>query len=94
MLSNMDSRNRSIISLSILGTSISMLRECMGKIIGERPDTEFERRIKKILIAADGVLDVCNLVIHTYGENTSVGSVDIEVDESTPAAEIHESIDI
>ena len=77
-----------LISLSILGTSISMLRECTGKIIGERPDRDFERRIKKVLIAEDGVLDVCNLVIHTYGENTNVGSVDIEVDESTPAAEI------
>ena len=34
-----------IISISILGTSIGMLRESMGKIIGNRPEHDFERRI-------------------------------------------------
>lgn len=77
-----------IISISILGTSIGMLRESMGKIIGNRPEHDFERRIKQVLIEEEGVLNVCNLVIHTYGENTQVGSVDIEVDESTPASQI------
>ncbi|MBQ9061178.1 MAG: cation transporter [Firmicutes bacterium] len=77
-----------IISLSILATSLGMLRECMNKIIGTRPEPDFERTIKRALIDEEGVLGVSNLVIHTYGENTHVGSVDIEVDESTPAAGI------
>lgn len=76
-----------LISLLIVWTGIGMFRECMDKIIGSRPDPEMEQEIKKVLAAEEGVMNVCNLVIHSYGENKNIGSVDIEVNEDMRAAE-------
>ena len=76
-----------LISLLILGTGLNMLWECAHKIIGTRPDPAFEKKIKQTLIMEEGVLNVCNLIVHSYGEHKKVGSVDIEVDENMTAAE-------
>jgi len=77
-----------IISVLIFFTGIGMLRECTNKIIGTRPDPEFKRKITKMLVMESGVLNVSNLVIHSYGENINFGSVDIEVDENMTAGEV------
>ena len=44
--------------------------------------------VKRTLIEENGVLNVTNLVIHSYGENTNVGSVDIEVEGDMRADEV------
>ena len=46
------------------------------------------RSIRKLIASQRGVRNVFNLVIHNYGENVWIGSVDIEVDGDMPAAEI------
>ena len=76
-----------IISVMICTAGIKMARNCTNKLIGQRPDPEFKKKIMQTLVSEDGVLHVCNLVIHTYGEGAHVGSVDIEVSEDMTAAE-------
>ncbi len=77
-----------LISLLILYTGVGMLRECLDEIVGSRPDSEFEKTIKRALIMEPGVLNVTNLVIHSYGENVQIGSVDIEVEGDMKAADV------
>ena len=79
-----------VISLLIILTGIKMLRECMNKILGTRVDPEFKKQITNMIIAEKEVLNVANLVIHNYGENVYVGSVDIEVDPRMRAIKITE----
>ena len=77
-----------LLALHLIHTSIGMIRECMNKIVGQRIDAEFRRKIKQTLIAEDGVLNVCNLVVHSYGEGVLIGSVDIVVEGDMTAFEL------
>ena len=76
------------ISLMIIYTGVQMLHECVTKILGTSVDPEFRKKIKSMIIMEDGVYNVSNLVIHSYGESVYVGSVDIEVDKNMRADEI------
>ena len=76
------------ISLLIIATGVQMLRECVTKILGTSVDPEFKKKIKNTIAMEEGVYNVPTLVIHNYGEDVYVGSVEIEVDENMRAAEI------
>ena len=79
-----------IISLLIILTGLKMLGECMNKILGGRVDPEFKKQITNMIIQEPEVQNVSNLIIHNYGENVYVGSVDIEVDQDMRAIRITE----
>ena len=76
-----------LISLFIIKTGVEMLRECVSKLLGRRADPELQKRIRRLIASQRGVRNVFNLVIHNYGEDVWIGSVDIEVDEDMTAAE-------
>ncbi|MCR5747851.1 MAG: cation diffusion facilitator family transporter, partial [Lachnospiraceae bacterium] len=78
-----------VISILILKTGVEMAKECITKLLGTKVDKEYKKRIMAIILSEDRVLNVCNLVIHTYGEEVSVGSVDIEVDANMTASEVN-----
>ena len=77
-----------VISLFIIKTGVEMLRECVSKLLGRRADPELQKKIRRLIASQRGVLNVFNLVIHNYGEDVWIGSVDIEVDEDMSAAEV------
>ena len=77
-----------VISALILLTGVQLLHELLDKILGTRIDPEYAANIRRVLIMENGVLNICNLVIHNYGENRYIGSADIEVDENMKAADI------
>ncbi|MBR2281895.1 MAG: cation transporter, partial [Spirochaetales bacterium] len=76
------------ISIMILRTGIEMVRDCMNKILGTKADPDFVMGIKHMIANEEGVLSLSNLIIHDYGEELSIGSVDIEVDSRLKASEI------
>ena len=78
------------ICLLIIYTGLGILRECTNKILGTRVDPELKKKIVNMIIAADKVLNVSNLVIHNYGEGVNIGSVNIEVEEDMKALQISE----
>ncbi len=78
-----------VISILILKTSLEMAKECITKILGAKVDKDYKKKIMDIILSEDRVLNICNLVIHTYGEEVNVGSVDIEVDANITAAEVN-----
>ena len=77
-----------VISILVIMTAVRMTIECMNKILGTRIDPEFRKKIINAISMEDDVLNVSNLVIHNYGENNYIGSLDIEVDERMNAAEV------
>ena len=76
-----------LISLFIIKTGIEMLRDCANKLLGSKGDPELYRRVKEMIVSEEDVQNVFYLTLHNYGEELSVGSVDIEVDEGMTAAE-------
>ena len=77
-----------IISIMILHTGATMLKDCIDKILGVRLADDERKRIAAIPAGFDEVMNVSNLAMHNYGENYYVGSLDVEVDENLTAAEI------
>ncbi len=77
-----------VISLMILKAGVEMLKETMNKILGAPADPEFRKKIARMIAMEEGVYNVSSLVIHNYGENNYVGSIDIEVDENMRASQI------
>lgn len=76
------------IALMIIRTGVEMIRDCIDKMLGTRLSDEDRRMIISIAAEFDEVLNVSNLMIHSYGEGCYVGSLDIEVDETKTAVEI------
>ena len=77
-----------VISLLILKAGVGMLKETMNKILGAPADPEFRKQIARMIAMEEGVFNVSSLIIHSYGENNCIGSVDIEVDENMRASQI------
>ena len=79
-----------IIAALILKAGVEMLIESMNKIVGAPADPDFRKKITTMLFKEKDVYNVSSLVIHNYGENNYIGSVDIEVDEDMKASRITE----
>ncbi|MBR2834699.1 MAG: cation transporter [Coriobacteriales bacterium] len=77
-----------IISLVIIKAGIDILREAIGKILGERVDPELTQNIKQTINAIDGVHGAYDLVLNDYGPNSLTGSIHIAVDDTCTALDI------
>ena len=58
-----------IISLMILHTGATMIKDCIDKILGVRLADDERKRIAAIPAGFDEVMNVSNLAMHNYGEN-------------------------
>ena len=76
-----------LISLFIIKTGFDMMRECVSKLLGTKSDPAIYNRMKKQIAREPGVRNVFNLVLHNYGEELTIGSVDIVVDGTMTAAD-------
>lgn len=68
-----------IISLVIIKAGIDILRETISQIIGERVDSDLAVDIKKTVSGFEDVAGAYDLILHSYGPDTLMGSVHIEV---------------
>ncbi len=78
-----------IISLFIIKSGISIFKDSMDIMIGKRFDKTLTDKIKKEIIGYKEVINVCDLSLHNYGPNKTVGTVHIEIDCDTVASKIH-----
>ena len=78
-----------LIALIIVKAGIEMLLETLGSITGERADSELTEEIKAAVTARPEVHGAYDLTLHSYGPTNTIGSVHIEVDDDTPARELH-----
>lgn len=74
-----------VISLFIIKSGFEMLRESISRILGERIDEELSRSIKRELCTYEGVSGAYDLILHSYGPDTLIGSVHIEVSDTLDA---------
>ena len=68
-----------IISLVIIKAGIDILRETISQVIGERVDSSIATDIKKTICEFDDVGGAYDLILHSYGPDTLMGSVHIEI---------------
>ena len=71
-----------VISLVIVKSGVEMLSESISDILGKRVESEFAIAIKKTIAGCDDVYGAYDLVLHSYGPDTTIGSVHIEVPDT------------
>lgn len=79
-----------IISVVIIKSGIEMLSETISRILGERADGKFTKEIKNTVTSFPNVEGAYDLVLHSYGPDSFLASVHIEVPDRLSASEIDE----
>ncbi|ETP73519.1 cation diffusion facilitator family transporter [Lachnospiraceae bacterium JC7] len=77
-----------VISLIIMKAGFEMLRDTVSQILGERVDSSFSKSIKMTIASFPEVRGAYDLVLHSYGPDTYMGSVHIEVLDTMSAREL------
>jgi len=81
------------VSLFIVVSGFKVLLDAVGPLLGEKPDVELVKKIKRKLGSFDGVLAYHELIVHSYGKGTNFVSVHIEVSADEDPLVIHEMVD-
>ena len=82
-----------IVALFIMYSGYGILKETIGIILGVPPSRELVDKIVELIKSHDGVIDIHDLVIHSYGENRLFGSVHVEVPSDFDILEAHDNMD-
>ena len=81
------------VSLFIIVSGFKVLFDAVGPLLGEKPDKELVKKIKRKLNSFDGVLAFHELIVHSYGKETNFVSVHIEVSADVDPLVTHELVD-
>ncbi len=81
------------VSLFIVVSGFKVLLDAVSPLLGEKPDEELVKKIKRKLKSFDGVLAFHELIIHSYGKDTNFVSVHIEVSADEDPLVVHEMVD-
>lgn len=90
---NIDGYIGLLVSLFIIYSSIRMIRETIKPLISEKPTKRLVNKIKRELLSFDGVNEIHDLLIHSYGTASTFATVHIEVPATTTLLNCHELVD-
>ncbi|WP_251860855.1 cation diffusion facilitator family transporter [Clostridium sp. Marseille-Q2269] len=82
-----------VISLFILYSGISLIKETLSPILGEAPDSKLVNEIVDNIMRNDLIMGVHDLIIHNYGPRRYMASIHAEVPSNESIVKIHEVID-
>lgn len=90
---NIDGYLGLLVCVYIIIGGIGLIKETIDKLIGGTPDSELIKKIKKIILNEEKILDVHDVLYHYYGGGKIYVSLHAEVDSSMSLVEAHEIID-
>lgn len=82
-----------LVSLFIMYSGYSLIRESVDLLIGGRGDPDLAKKIKEKVISYEGILGIHDLMIHSYGPGQFVVSLHAEISEKMPIMDAHDLID-
>ncbi len=77
----------------IIFGGIKLIVVTVNKLMGGGADEATEKQVCDVVKSYDGVLGVHDLMLHDYGADRRVASVDAEFDENMPFKEVHAIVD-
>lgn len=89
----LDSSISILVALFILYSGIKMVKEAASPLIGEVPDFNLIQKIVKDIKNYDGVLDVHDVMFHSYGPTKTFMMCHVEVDGYKDMFKSHDLID-
>lgn len=81
------------VSLLILKTAISIIKDTIDTLLGKPADKETVKEVLDIVLSYPEVLGVHDLIIHNYGPNHMLASLHAEIDSKMNIMVAHEAID-
>ncbi len=81
------------ISIFIIYSGISLIKETLNPLLGEAPDDKFVFEIKKNILKYPDILGVHDLIVHNYGPNRTIASIHVEVPAHLSLVDVHVLID-
>ncbi len=90
---NIDGYMGAVVSLFIIISALMLVKDTINPLIGEKPDSEFVRKLKDEIMSYDGILGMHDLMVHSYGVNASFAICHVEVDSAVPIMQSHDLID-
>ncbi len=81
------------VSLLIIWSGISLIKDSMDPILGVAPDGELVSKIKETVLSYEGVIGIHDLMVHSYGPHKTYASLHAEVDASGDMLKSHDIID-
>jgi len=81
------------VSLLIIISAIKMMRETIDPLISVKPNKKLVSKIKRELLSFDGINDMHDLLVHTYGSGSTFVTVHVEIPETTTLLDAHELVD-
>ncbi len=82
-----------IVALFIIYSGINILKDLMNPLLGELPDPEFIESIENKIMEYEGILNIHDLVVHSYGPSRYFATVHAEVDAKQDILLCHDLID-
>ena len=91
---NCDGYFGAAVSLLILWSGISLVKETLAPLLGQPPEKEFYEQIKKEIMSYEGIVGVHDLIIHDYGPSRLFASAHAEVPADVDIMQSHDIIDL
>ena len=86
---NLDGIFGILISLVILKAGWEMLSSPVNELLGSRISPEFVAQLKEEVMSFDQVHGVFDIIMNSYGHDTIIGSLHVNVPDTMTAREIH-----
>lgn len=82
-----------VVSLFILYSGISLIKDTLNPLLGEAPDPRFVKKIGDSIMKYEYITGVHDIIVHNYGPGRCMVSVHAEVPCDISVVKIHEIID-
>lgn len=82
-----------LISLFILFSGYSLIKETLNPLLGEAPDSKLVEKIIHAMAKYKHIIGVHDLMIHNYGPRNTLASIHVEVPCTLSLMELTETID-
>lgn len=82
-----------LVSILILYSGFSLVKETISPLIGEAPDPDLISAINEGVLSYDYILGVHDLVVHNYGPGKTMATIDVEVPADIDLVTIHDIVD-
>ena len=90
---NVDAIAGLIVSAIVIWSGISIAKDTLEPLIGERVPAELYQKITDIVESYDGIIGTHDLIVHNYGPNRSMATIHAEVPNDINIEVSHEIID-
>ncbi len=81
------------VSLFVIWSGFSVLRETLSPLLGEAPDPELVESIRRIVLETEGIVGIHDLIVHNYGPGRQIASLHAEVPAEGDILVSHEIVD-